>query len=311
MQRMKRFAAVILLAMLMLMLLPIGVSANGPVPVPWLDVYLTNAPEGTAYVDLLIPLAEDDPRYSELNEQNLPDGFSAQSPIVAYCEDGFRSYTFHYDDALSTIAVGESEVVSYFVKHQDVYTSECFRYDHFDEIEQRNVIRLAMLDEKGNILKVSDDLSLGARRFAAFIDGPGRYDAATDEWELEMSVSYSGIGFYVILSGLGVGFTCFLERLMAWVFGVGKPYGRLVLKTNLFSQLIMRVAFILLYGVVFWRYSHAVIFLEILVYLSEYLVYHVKMKSISWKRKLLYTVAANTVSLVLCYRLNQLLLYNQ
>ncbi|MBQ9148722.1 MAG: hypothetical protein IJX69_04055 [Oscillospiraceae bacterium] len=296
MQRMKRYPVVILLAMLMLMLLPIGVSANGPAPVPWLDVYLTNAPEGTAYVDLLIPLTEDDPRYSELNEQNLPEGFSAQSPIVTYCEDGFRSYTFHFEDALSSIAMDGAE---------------CFRYEHLDDIEQQNVIRLAMLDEKGNILKVSDDLSMGRRRVAAFIDGPGRYDAATGEWELEMSVSGSGIVFYVILSGLGVGFTCFLERLMAWVFGVGKPYGRLVLKTNLFSQLIMRVAFILLYGVVFWRYSHAVIFLEVLVYLSEYLVYHVKMKSVSWKRKLLYTVAANTVSLVLCYRLNQLLLYNQ
>lgn len=59
------------------------------------------APLGTAYVDMLLPISENDECYIDFNESNGEKfGISPESEIVKYNEDGFMSYTFHISDAL-------------------------------------------------------------------------------------------------------------------------------------------------------------------------------------------------------------------
>lgn len=61
-----------------------------------------NIPEGTVYVDLLMPIPSNNEGYVFYNENNgIKYNISSNSEIVNYCEDGYCSYTFHIVDAES------------------------------------------------------------------------------------------------------------------------------------------------------------------------------------------------------------------
>ena len=140
-----------------LLLLPVQVFANSPPPPEWFTAELRNLPKGTAYVDLLIYLPESDPHYTELEEANIPEGFSARAEIVTYCLDDFRSYTFHYRDAKSAIDVRNTDRAYFCFDNPsgNLIPEENIRYGHMDDIKARGKIRLAMLDAQGNIIHIS------------------------------------------------------------------------------------------------------------------------------------------------------------
>lgn len=54
-------------------------------------------PEGTAYIDLLVPMDEKDPYYQDFRAPEFYLQITADSEIAAYCEEGFRSLTVHSD----------------------------------------------------------------------------------------------------------------------------------------------------------------------------------------------------------------------
>ena len=309
MKKQIRIPVLLMTMILLLLVMTFPVSANGPMPTPWYEIYLSNLPENTAYVDLLIPLKENDPLYVELERRNLPDGFSEQAEIITYCDDGFRSYTFHYQGAQSAIETGENQYVSFGSTWEDVYGGGNYRYSHLEDIELRGVIRLAMLDSQGNIIQVSQDLAVKPKDTYHYLAGYCYYDAATGDWEMDMAFSGFGLVGYIVLSICGVIATCLIECLAALPFKLWKRYKWTILLTNLISQIAMRGVFAVIYGLGYWAYITVLIVLEIVVYAGEFLIYHFKMKDVSWKKKLLYTITANTASLILCYYLNQMLLF--
>lgn len=64
----------------------------------------TTIPDGTAYIDLLMPISSGDGGYISYNESNGEKyEISKDSEIVNYCDDGYMSYTFHIADADSDI----------------------------------------------------------------------------------------------------------------------------------------------------------------------------------------------------------------
>lgn len=64
-----------------------------------------NIPEGTKYVDMLLPVDTDDEAYIKFNSKNGEKyGINENSEIVRYCEDGYRSYTFHVKDSGSQLS---------------------------------------------------------------------------------------------------------------------------------------------------------------------------------------------------------------
>lgn len=306
MKKINRFFAFFLAVLMLFSVIPAKASANGPAPSPWYNIELTNLPKGTVYVDMLIYLPEDDPMYTEPEAGKLPEGFSQKAEIITYGEEDYRSYTFHYRDALSVIDPDKYSTVLFFT--DDNY--DTVRYDHADDIAQRGNIRLAMLDKAGNIIKVSPILSLDTREFLADTLGGYHYDAATDEWEVETYVSGITMILYMFISIVGVVLTCILETIVAGIFRLGKQYSTLVTVTNLISQILMRIAFIVLYDFIFWKYSYAVFVLELCVYAGEYLVYSLTMRDISWKRRLPFVICANTISLVLGNYVNYSILFN-
>lgn len=312
---MKKRIASFLILVFAFFSLPLHVSANGPVPAPWYSFYLKNLPEGTQYVDLLIYLPETDPMFVSLVPSNVPEGFSENAEIIRYCQDEYRSYTFHYSQALSVIspssspAEGYSKVVSFFTSGETIINDDTVRFSHAEEIESRGEIKLAMLDAEGNILKVSPPLSLQPKAFLSYSLGCFDYDGQTDHFEVDYAVSGLAHIAYFFVSLLGLIMTCLLEGLVSTCFNLDSQYSKLIRQTNIISQISMRLLFIPLYSLIFWRYSVAVLILEILVYGCEYLVYRKWMTDVSPRKCLLYTVCANTVSLIAGMILNVVTLF--
>lgn len=292
---MKKCICLILLIFLVFSSLPVTVSANGPAIEPkyWFD--FTNLPDGTKYVDMLVELPENDEKYVALVSKNLPDQFSEDAPIIGYCEKNFSSYTFHYANAASMIEI-DGEGAVYFFK--DGPASNAL-YEHEQDIYERGRICLAMLDESGNILQVSRTFSIKPKSLFDYQLNTFHYDAKEDTLNIDTNFNAFGMFLYVVLSVAGVVFTCFVENIIALPFDLWKMHHRLILGTNILSQVLMRLLHILLYGWVFNRYVWTVVVLEILVYSGEFLIYRKKMKDVSRKRILWYTVTANTASLVL------------
>ncbi len=312
---MKRVLVFLSVLLLLFSVSAVTASANGPAPSPWYNFYFINLPEDTVYVDLLIYLPESDPMFVEVNERNIPDSFSPYAQILSYCQDDYRSYTFHYRDALSVInlnattASGFDSVVSFFTSGGNYINDDTVRFSHADDIEARGMIKLAMLDSEGNMLMISSPQSLRSRVFLAYTLGSYNYDAQTDQLEVEYAISGFGIIAYFFVSLIGIFITCITEGMVATAFKLDGKYAKLIRCTNIISQIAMRFLFVLFYSLLFWRYLIAVVLLEILVYTGEYLIYRKKMTDISAKKCLLYTVCANSLSWIIGAVVNAVILF--
>ena len=279
-----------------LLLLPLPVSANSPPPKDFFDVQFSNLPEGTVYLDLLVYLPESDPYYTPLEEANLPEGISPDAQIVTYCQEDFRSYTFHYRDAKSVIAVKGTKTVTYFFDNT-VYGSN-IRYQHLDDVLAKGEIRLAMLDSEGNILRISPIFRLETRKFMGYLKRDFVYNAADDTLQIEEGINTFGYVLYVFLAGVGFLLTWLVEWLVSVLMGLQDKAE--VRKVNLVSQTLMHILYIAFYSLIFWRYTAALILLELLVYAGEFICYRFwLMRDIPAKKCLIFVMIANTASLVL------------
>lgn len=297
------FALLVLSVLTAAFFFPAVLISSGPEGAPYFDFELQNLPERTVFVDLLIPLSEDDPMYVPGDTGKLPGVFSGNDEILRYCEDDYRSYTFHYRDALSRILLTGDGRVCFFTDSIDRLDVTRIRYEHREDILSRGEIRLAMLDSGGNILQVSRSHSLKAKGLFSVMLGQYTYDAQKDELIVYDDSLSEELWQMVLLGVLGLALTCFLEELVAWAFGFGKEYRRLTRWTNLISKPVMRMmqwavtALPLGYDSSL-PYLVAVILVEILAYLCEYLYYRQKMETVSRTRCLLYTVSANAASVL-------------
>lgn len=90
-------------------------------------------------------------------------------------------------------------------------------------------------------------------------------------------------------------------------FGLDRKYGRLIVLTNLVSQILMRLVCLVLAHQAVYDSVYAMIAVEIPVYVLEFLFYRWKMREVSTVRCLLYTLTANTASLLFGLLLNGIL----
>lgn len=287
--------ALFLTILIMLSAFPVEVSANSPEPAPHYTFYLSNLPAGTAYVDLLICLPETDEMYVDLNYENLPAEFSEDAQILTYCENDYRSYTFHYRDALSSMAPGPDNEVFFFANEEYSFVN----YEHGEEIDGRGAVRLAMLDSKGNILKLSPLLNLNEIDKFSYRVNDFYYDASTEY--LEIIAIYDNMldppGWYIKTRLIGTLASALVEWLVSFGFAL-KGRRRMIFCTNIVSQLLMHSAYALLYLYSSWSYMTITVVLEILIYLGEFLFYCLRAKAEPRKTWLVYTIVANTTSLI-------------
>ena len=109
---------------------------------------------------------------------------------------------------------------------------------------------------------------------------------------------WPGILFFGFIVLACIVITCFCEWLVSLLFQLNRRNSRLVIWTNVISQILMWAAYILLCGALKLEHIWAVVILEVLIYTGEFLFYRKKMHEVSWLKCLFYTVTANTASLL-------------
>ena len=102
---------------------------------------------------------------------------------------------------------------------------------------------------------------------------------------------------YAVFVFVSLMITLATESLLSLFFpGCGK-YTGMILLTNLCSQLLMHATYAAVEGF-FTHVVPLVVVLEVMVYAGEYLYYKRRMKDVSQKEILIFTVSANTLSLL-------------
>lgn len=112
------------------------------------------------------------------------------------------------------------------------------------------------------------------------------------------------IALFVVISVAGIALTVAVEWLICKLFRIGCQHKKLVVWTNIVTQIILRVLQLFTFSLMpkgMSAISWCAIYLlglEFFIYLAEFLVYIWRMRDVPWKKCLLYTVSANTASLI-------------
>lgn len=300
MKRVSTKALACVLLLLLLCALPVQAFANAPGPAAHMTVVLSDLPEGTAYVDLLIKIDQTHKNYVEYVP--APDGPDAHV-LADYSEDGFRSFTYHYRDAVSHIAPRPYYDGYLCVDFAD-NTNGSGLTQYEDLCKNYRDIKLVLLDSDMNILQVSGKTRLPALDGIVFFDGLVLYNAAEDHFRASTSVSVYYLFASLVVAVLVMALSVVTELLVAWLFRFRGAKLRLVLTTNLCTQLGMRLLYLLLP----FSYLLETVLLELLVYAGEFLIYKKKWQELKPGKIALYTAVANTASLLLGIALDAVLL---
>jgi hypothetical protein len=133
----------------------------------------------------------------------------------------------------------------------------------------------------------------------AFANSPGpKFDGSVDPKPATIITVVVG---YVLI----VGFTCFVEWLVSIPFKMHEECAKVILLTNVLTQVVMHALELLfllamaVFPIVWLTFPIVVFALEIIVYFSEFLIYKDKMLGFPTWQIFLYTMLANTASLLL------------
>ncbi len=117
------------------------------------EIECENAPEGTAYIDVLGKLPNSNDRYVHNFKKPscLPEGVTEESEIASYNEDNYVSLSLRYGNFLEYNENGQMELVSEMPLGSSMYT-----------LRKRcgNKFKLAFVGENGNILEVTKKASV-------------------------------------------------------------------------------------------------------------------------------------------------------
>lgn len=299
----------IIICLSFICLTPFSTSANSPGPGTKIEIAIDQIPEGCVSADILVKIDPSHEKYVAFNSEygkNL--GLDEQSEIAAYYEDGFTSYTFHFSGAVSEnllkyeTGAGYVAIFAYYTED----SNDSF-FSALNELERYSpILKLALLDEEGEILEISDEFSIVPDKgyFLGYIQySPSNDSITVSVHKNTFSHIFDGIGFILALLIAGfmrITFSIIAETLIAVPFRL-KPYYRIII-TNLVTQIILTLSFALS-G---FNYLITLIIIEALVYIAEFIAYTILFKEVSRLRILVYTIIANTVSLRFGLLLNEL-----
>lgn len=299
----------LLLVLSILFLLPFETSANSPKPGTKVEIAIDQIPEGSVFADLLVKIDPSNEKYVAFNsEYGSSLGLDEHSEIATYNENGFTSYTFHFSGAVSEnllkYVTGAGHVAKFAYYTED--SNDSF-FSTLNELERYSpILKLALLDEEGEILEISDEFNIVPDK--GYFLGYIQYSPANDSITVSVHTNtfshiFDGIGFILALLIAGfmrITFSIIAETLIAIPFRL-KPYYRIII-TNLVTQIILTLAFALS-G---FNYLIILIIIEVLVYIAEFIVYTILFKEVSKLKLLVYTIVANTVTLGFGLLLNEL-----
>ena len=295
MNKFKKSFSVIILLLIFAFSLPTAVFANAPAPADHLTVALANIPDNAVYADLLIKISKDDSNFIDFQPNAYADSILESSEIVTYSQDGYYSFTFHYKDSKSNIKIDhyydDLDYVEFCngLKYNDYLT----QYENL--LNNYNDVKVALLDKDFNIITVSQAAKLPEVNNLYNFYGEINYDFTDNKIDVDISKNYYFIVFGGIFS-IGIMLMSIgTEILVSLLFWFRGKRLLIILATNTCTQILMR----LLYLVLPFTYLIETIILEIMVYVSEFLIYKKYIKQEKTATIVCYTVIANTLSLLL------------
>jgi len=115
------------------------------------DIALKNAPEGTAFADILVKDKKNDKYAVDFNEENgRLLGVGKDCGLAGYDEDGYTSMLLRHNCAVFEKAdLSEHSSVSFKLNEENIKL-----FDHFRRI------KVACCDKEGNILSITNDVSV-------------------------------------------------------------------------------------------------------------------------------------------------------
>lgn len=276
------------------------VFTNGPKPANSLVFNVINYSDQAVYVDLLIRMNTSDKHYVEFNG-SIGESYDIkrESEIVTYNKDGYLSYSFHFKNASSELALEKDRI--------NVFAND---YDDFNYIyDNCRYFKVVILDNNGSIIEMSKEYKLKGRTDAYLMNGVITYDVSQNRVEGIRNYQH----FYDTLH------VFFFYLLIAWLAPllITVAVEAMIARKYKFKSIILIVCLNLVTNIslsfyIFkgqadgLNYVSAVITGEILVYVIEliclYMIYH---KIISCKRIAQYTVVANTASLLITVLFNK------
>lgn len=286
--------------------------ADSPAPPSYFYSYVSKADSNVKYTEILVKISKSSKYYTDLNTSNsAPYGFNKSTPIVAYNKDGYVSVSFHYikvhvDPSILTADSRISEIIEFKNNGEPINTIT-------------DSIKIALLDKSGNVLKVSNAVSVKPTANNTFPRSV-KYDAGSTTPSIEFEKYYgtnhvtnygtnhgtssAASGTYYLTAFMLL--ACFIrmiistgiETLIAVPYKI-KPLWKIIV-VNIITQVLL-FSLIAFGGL---DYTVAVIAGEILVYISEYVAYIFLFRNISKAKLALYTVTANTASLAVGLILN-------
>lgn len=295
MNKFKKSFSIIILLFIIAFSVPIEVFANAPAPAEHLTVVLSNMPDDVVYADLLVKISEDDPNFVDFQSNIYSDAVLKSNEIVNYSEGGFYSFTFHYKNSKSNIKIehyyDEYSYVDFCngSEYQDYLTQYESLLNHYRDI------KVALLDENFNIVRVSPAIQLPEENNAFVFDGAIYYDFDANSLDCDTRINPYFVVFGGLISILIMMLSVGIEIVISLLFRFRGRQTLTILIVNICSQVMMR----LLYLVLPFTYLIETIILEIMVYTVEFLIYKRNFKETSTIRTISYTIIANTVSLLL------------
>lgn len=279
--------------------LPVSVSANAPVPAKHLTAILSNLPDGVVYADLLIKIEENDPQFVDFQPNAFAQSASEAKELVAYSEDGFRSFTFHYKNAQSDIQI---KYYNNYNNNDLYFVAFCRDFEYYyyltqyeDLCKNYRDIKIALLDQDFNIIAVSESAQLPQQSNTLRFNGNISYDYITNAIDCSTSFDSHYVFFAILYSILIMLMSIGSETALSRFFGFDREHRRVIFIVNVCTQIAMRV----LYVALPFTYLIETCILEMLIYSVEFLAYKKRFWDIRTRKLAYYTIAANTLSLIL------------
>ena len=291
---------IVILMIISLITFPMGVSANAPEPAAHLTIVFSNLPDEAVYADLLIKIDENDPNYIDHRSNTPVDGIQNIEGLACHSENGYRSFTLHYKNAVSNIKIEHYYDDLYRVDFCNGPEYQAYLTQYEDLRENYNDIKIALLDKDFNIIVVSEATRIPKENRAILFSRMIDYDVSNDSFHVDTMISPYFILFSISIMLVSIG----TELIIALLFGFKGKRLSSILTVNVCSQIIMRV----LYVVLPLTYLIETVILEVLVYGTEFLIYRKRFEQISTTKIAIYTVIANTASLSLGILIDQYIL---
>jgi len=298
MKKMQKMLVACVLILLLISLLPVSVYANSPAPADYLYVLVSDKPDDAVYAELLIKIDTDDINYVDFQPNAHADDVSSVRELIEYNVDGYRSFTFHYKDAKSNMEMEDYYDDLYIAKFCNIAEHTGYLTQYEDLRENYHDIKIALMDKDYKILTVSDAGQIPKEKPFFVFYGGVTYNVSDGSITAdEVFNPYSILYAVVVLLSVCVPIllSAGIEVVAALLF---KFKGKQLL-TVFLANLSTQIAMYLLYAALPFTYLIETIILEVLVYLTEFFVYKKCFKQMSTGKILLYTVVANTVSLLL------------